>query len=42
MSLLIRKGEIVTPNEHYVADIFCEDERITRIDHQIEPPEGTE
>ncbi len=42
MSLLIKNGEIVTPNERYVADIFCEGERITRIDHQIDPPPGTE
>ena len=36
MSLLIKNGEIVTPSERYVADIFCEDETITRIDRNIE------
>ena len=28
MSLLIKNGEIVTASERYVADIFCEDERL--------------
>lgn len=35
MPLLIKNGEIVTASEHYVADIFCEDETITRIDKNI-------
>ncbi len=38
MSLLIRGGEIVTPNEQYVADIFCEGETITRIEPNIQAP----
>ena len=42
MPLLIKQGEIVTPNEHYVADIFCEGERITRIDHSIAAPADAE
>jgi len=42
MSLLIKNGEIVTPSERYVADIFCDDETITRIDRNIEAPKGTE
>jgi dihydropyrimidinase len=42
MSLLIKNGEIVTPSERYVADIFCEDETITRIDRNIEAPKGAE
>jgi dihydropyrimidinase len=42
MSLLIKNGEIVTPSERYVADIFCEDETITRIDRDIEAPPGAE
>ncbi len=42
MSLLIKNGEIVTPSERYVADIFCEDETITRIDRHIEAPKGAE
>ncbi len=31
MALLIKNGEIVTAGEHYVADIYCEDETISRI-----------
>jgi dihydropyrimidinase len=42
MSLLIKNGEIVTPSERYVADIFCEDETISRIDRNIEAPSGAE
>ena len=34
MSLLIKNGEIVTDSERYVADIFCENETITRIDRK--------
>ncbi len=36
MSLLIKNGEIVTPDERYVADIYCEDETISRIDRKID------
>lgn len=36
MSLLIKGGEIVTPDERYVADIFCENETITRIERNID------
>ena len=36
MSLLIKNGEIVTASERYVADIFCEDETITRIERKID------
>ena len=42
MSLLIKNGEIVTANERYFADIFCENETITRIDKDISAPAGTE
>jgi len=42
MSLLIKNGEIVTPSERYIADIFCEDETITRIDRGIIPPKNAE
>lgn len=31
MGLLIKNGEIVTASERYVADVLCEDERITAI-----------
>ncbi|MEY2539325.1 MAG: dihydropyrimidinase, partial [Verrucomicrobiota bacterium] len=42
MALLIKNGEIITPDERYVADIFCEGETITRIDRSIDAPPGTE
>jgi dihydropyrimidinase len=42
MALLIKNGEIVTPSERYIADIFCEDETISRIDRNIEAPPGAE
>ena len=42
MALLIKNGEIVTASERYVADIFCENETITRIDKNIAAPPGTE
>src|SRR5256714_15512110 len=42
MSLLIKQGEIVTGTEHYIGDIFCEHERITHIDRNIDAPAGTE
>src|SRR5438094_10453307 len=42
MSLLIKNGEIVTASERYVADIFCENETITRIDRDIVPPQDAE
>lgn len=42
MSLLIKGGEIVTGSEHYVADIYCEHERITQIDRSIDAPAGAE
>ncbi len=42
MSLLIKNGEIVTASERYIADIFCENETITRIDKNITAPKGAE
>jgi dihydropyrimidinase len=42
MSLLVKNGEIVTASERYVADIFCADETITRIEPSIAPPPGAE
>ena len=42
MSLLIKGGEIVTADARYVADIWCEDETITRIDPDIAAPAGAE
>src|SRR5213083_635395 len=42
MALLIKNGEIVTASERYVADIYCEDETISRIEQNITPPAGAE
>ena len=42
MGLLIKNGEIVTGDSRYVADIWCENETITRIDRKIDPPAGAE
>jgi dihydropyrimidinase len=42
MALLIKNGEIVTPDSRYVADIWCEGETITRIDKDIPAPPGAE
>jgi dihydropyrimidinase len=42
MSLLIKNGEIVTASEHYTADIFCEDETITKIGRGLDAPPGAE
>ena len=42
MSLLIKNGQIVTASERYVADIFCENETISRIERDISPPPGAE
>src|SRR5437868_12924329 len=42
MSLLIKQGEIVTRTEHYIADIYCEHERVTHIDRNIDAPPDTE
>jgi len=42
MALLIKNGEIVTASERYVADIFCENETITRIERDMSPPPGAE
>src|SRR3954470_16416815 len=42
MSLLIKNGEIVTATERYVADIWCENETISRIEPGITSPPGAE
>ena len=42
MGLLIKNGEIVTADTHYVSDILCENETITRIDKNIAAPKGAE
>jgi dihydropyrimidinase len=42
MPLLIKNGEIVTASERYKADVYCEDETITRIDRDLSaPPDAT-
>jgi dihydropyrimidinase len=42
MSLLIKNGEIITADQRYVADIFCENETITRIDRKLSAPDEGE
>ena len=42
MALLIKNGEIITPTARYVADIWCENETITRIDRDLPTPPGAE
>jgi dihydropyrimidinase len=42
MPLLIRNGEIITADSRSRADIFAEDETITRIGRDLEAPPGTE
>ena len=42
MALLIKGGEIVTADERYHADIFIEEETITRIASDIPAPPGVE
>lgn len=42
MGLLIKNGEIITASERYTADIWCENETITRIDRNLQTPHGAE
>ncbi|UCH27939.1 MAG: dihydropyrimidinase [Trueperaceae bacterium] len=42
MSLLIKNGEIITGDTRYRADIYCEDETISRIGTNLEVPPDTE
>lgn len=42
MALLIKNGEIVTAERRYTADIFCDNETITRIEKNIDAPAGAE
>ncbi|MBA3579717.1 MAG: dihydropyrimidinase [Gemmatimonadaceae bacterium] len=37
MALLIRGGRIITATDDYVADVYCADETITRIEPSIDP-----
>lgn len=41
MSLLIKNGEIVTPDSRYKADVYCAGEQITCIGPNLEVPKGT-
>lgn len=40
MSLLIKNGEVITATDRYQADVFCENETITRIGKNLEAPPG--
>jgi len=42
VSLLIKNGEIITADARYKADIYCEDEQITRVGQNLEAPPDTE
>jgi len=42
MGLLIRDGEIVTPDARYKAQIYVEDQTVTRIGKDLTVPPGTE
>lgn len=42
MSLLIKNAEIVTADEHYTADIWCEGETISAIGRNLPIPAGAE
>ena len=41
MSVLIQNGEIITATERYRADIYCADQTITRIGHDLQVPPDT-
>ena len=42
MGLLVKNGEIITADSRYTADIYVENETITRIGQNLEVPAGTE
>jgi len=42
MGLLIKNGEIITASDRFVADVWCENETITRIDKDLVAPAGAE
>jgi dihydropyrimidinase len=42
MGLLVKNGEIITADSHYKADIYVENETITRIGKNLETPPNTE
>ncbi|MBX7157336.1 MAG: dihydropyrimidinase [Verrucomicrobiae bacterium] len=42
MSLLIKNGQIITASDNYIADIYCENEQITKIEKNLEVSPGAE
>src|SRR3954467_14691587 len=42
MPLLIKNGQVITASEAYTADIYCEDQSITRIGKDLDSPPGTQ
>lgn len=42
MPLLIKNGQIITATDSFVADVYCEDETISRIDSDINLPPGSD
>ncbi len=42
MALLIKGGRIITATDDYYADVYCEDEQITRIGTDLDVPPDTE
>jgi dihydropyrimidinase len=42
LSLLIKNGEVITSDTRYRADIYCQDETISRIGTKLDVPPGTE
>ena len=42
MALLVKNGEIITADSRYTADIYIENETITRIGQNLEVPDGAE
>ena len=42
MALLIKNGNIVTSDQDYVADLWCEDEAITAIGQNLSAPPSAE
>ena len=42
MSLLVKNGEIITATDRYQADLWIEDETITRIGRDLEAPPSAE
>src|SRR5262245_37289072 len=42
MALLIKNGNIVTTTDNYTADIYCEDQTITKIGKGLDAPPKTE